>query len=496
MVRHIRVLLALAVLAPLMAWASPAAAESRELIVNGYFRSDPTADWHAQDYSALNSQYGVTYTPIATQPINWWGGGGYTGQDNNFITLGSHGVDLETVSQLVMLPANATNIKVRAYYLMYPSSTLPQLTLSAVGAARGVKCDVTAPAEGSYTWSAMSCTLPEGSSGQVNIVIKSFGSTVAYVSGISVTVDVPSSPPAPAPVVTPPVISLTSPTNGSTVQSGSVTIAGTIKSPSSELTNYYYWYNEKPYYFTLDAQGNFSVPVTLTSSDNWFVFVANNRYGLESRQAYQIKYKPTPRVLGVSTSSSTLTSIILKNGKFQLKKGTTTKTIQPFPGYTGKIYAKRIEVAPDEIYFIFVALDAGKAGKMVIYNQDGNVTDRNAPFGAFKPGYNVSMLVSKVTSQVFIAVAPKKWGNSVSLFEIQAGKFVYIEKAVVGKKTSGDLRVKLMSPDGQSVVLATGIMGKKATRKSWRYSEFTNSFIRTVGSDRHVRMNKTALSWK
>ncbi len=106
------------------------------------------------------------------------------------------------------------------------------------------------------------------------------------------------------------------------------------------------------------------------------------------------------------------------------------------------------------------------------------------------------MVVYPMTNQVFLAVAPKKWGTSVSIFEITSGRFMYVNSYAVGKKTNGDLRVKLLSLNNEKLVLITGMVGKKTTLKSWQYSEFLSQFSRTVSNDRHVKMKKTVVSWR
>ena len=209
-----------------------------------------------------------------------------------------------------------------------------------------------------------------------------------------------------------------------------------------------------------------------------------------------MKYTPRPRVLGISTSASTVSVVVLKNGKFQIKNNGKAFTIQPFPGYRGGIYTKRIELTPSEVYFVFAATDAGDHGGLVIYNQDGVRTDRNKPFGNFKPGYNVSIASLPNSQLISLVVAPKKWGKNVSIFQIVNGKFKFVNSAAVTTKTTGDILVKLIPVSHDSLYLGAALKGQPTTRKFWTYSAMQGQFMRTLAQDKHLRLKAGNIGWQ
>ncbi len=93
--------------------------------------------------------------------------------------------------------------------------------------------------------------------------------------------DFPDTTPA---AVTPMTLSITSPTNGSTVTSSSVSVRGRTV-PKADV-----FVNELE--GKADASGNFAISVTLDEGENYFVVLANDEFGNAAEAELTVSYAP------------------------------------------------------------------------------------------------------------------------------------------------------------------------------------------------------------
>lgn len=294
----------------------------------------------------------------------------------------------------------------------------------------------------------------------------------------------------------PPTLEIKTPVWGSTVNTATVTVAGTVGDQETGMKSLEYDLGGGKWTpVSFDAQGNFSATVNLVAGKNVIPFRALDRGENYTWRYYELTYKSTGQVLGAMTAMPQVSNIATAAGVLKIMYQEKQITIKPFPGCRGNLSARQIDASDGSVYYLVATLDRCVTGGIKLYTAAGKLVQTLAPFGSFKPGYNLSMTVDQDSGRVWLAVAPKLYGSTVSIFQFRSHRLKFVNSVQVTKKTLGNLRVKFLPLYSDAVGLVTIINGKPATLKVWQYNVEQHQFLQDKTFDlEQIRVTTKAIS--
>ncbi|MFH1235972.1 MAG: hypothetical protein V1685_03470 [Parcubacteria group bacterium] len=293
----------------------------------------------------------------------------------------------------------------------------------------------------------------------------------------------------------PPVLYLTSPVWGSTVITSAVQIAGSasdietgLQSVEVDPSN-----NGKWIPVTVDSKGDFSVNLTLSPGKNVIPFRATDNGQNITWRYYEMTYQPGV-VLGVATVQPMVTTLTASSGKMTIGSGSQRKTLTPFSGYHGDLWARRVKTDDGSVFYVVATTKSNTHGGMKVFNAAGKLVQTLNPFGSFKPGYNLTMSIDRATNRIFLAVAPRRYGSNVTIDEFTNGQLRFVATLPV-TTLLGNVRTKFVSAGNDPLRLVTVVDGKMKTLKVWEFSSTRNAFQRDLSFDtRRVRVTSSSIS--
>jgi hypothetical protein len=293
----------------------------------------------------------------------------------------------------------------------------------------------------------------------------------------------------------PPTLDITSPEWGSTVQTSTVTINGKASDSETGLKSVEIERNGAWSPVAVDANGQFSVQTTLTAGKNIIPIRALDNGQNYTWRYYELTYH-AGTVLGAETAQPTVTHLKTASGKVVIGQGTHKKTFQPFSGYTKGLWGRRVQTANGKIFYVVATTDAGARGGMKVLNAAGKTVQNIKPFGSFKPGYNVTMMVDESSNRIFLAVAPKQYGTVVTIDEFRDGELHFVT-TLQATTLAGNLRAKFLASGTDPLRLITVVDGRIKTIKAWKYAASKNVFSRDRSFDTNlVRVTSSSISLK
>ncbi len=181
---------------------------------------------------------------------------------------------------------------------------------------------------------------------------------------------------------------------------------------------------------------------------------------------------PSGRVLGVETTIPTISTVKSGNGAMRSTVGNVTRVLRPYGhGYTGALFAKRVDFGADGVVFLAAPKEATRKGEVLLYNEDGRVVDRARPSSALtQEGLHASITVFANT--VYLAVGERR-GTSSAIYTVD---------------TRGMHRVQTMTPLGASRKGALLVRFLRA----YRNGDIGLALIARRGRTNTVRMYKYA----
>lgn len=478
---QLRISLALAVLLAPIILARPTKAltlETQDLIKNGNFETQPATDWVSVNGFPDNSEQ-----PAAPY-VGSWGAGSARG-GNYSARVGYSGGYAEVVRQSIFIPENSKNIVVSFWYLKGQSSTQSSLYIFAAGQTQS--CRTTAEKTASSIWRKVSCILPDGTNGRVTVDIAAYLGERSYVDDVSATAEVPEA--------TPPIVKINGPTPSSLVYDQVVTVQGSAIDSGSGLASLSYAQDGQTKPVAVDVNGLFSFSLTLRTGVNNISLDAADKNFNHTYLSYQLTYYPRVQIMNFGLETPIAQVSRLSQSKFSIWSKGVNGIVTPFPKYSGQVWSKQITIG-QEPYFIFAASQASLGGGITLYKGSGQRLQWVEPFGSFKPGYNATIGTDPVSGKVFLAVAPKKWGGTISIFELTNDKLVYVNSLRVAKKTTGNLRVSFITRRDNSLLLISAVAKKSSTKKAWVYDIPKKKFVRSIAPAAQITVKGTSVTFK
>lgn len=272
-----------------------------------------------------------------------------------------------------------------------------------------------------------------------------------------------------------PVIS--SPANGSIVNTAQVTVVGSVVDAVSTQT-----IMVNGVQAVIGAGGTFSMATPLTLGVNTITVSATDAAGNNGSSAIIVTYQaPLPRVLGVSTTKPSVVKGKVVGSTYSYKLDGKKITITPFGSdYKGTLWARKFDFGSDLGFVtVFVPLDTYAKGAIRVYDENGKIVQMAQPFGGYTTtGFNVSVATDSASNKVFLAIGKKSKGNTVRVYEVTNDKMKVVDTLTVSSSKGNVVPVLMVRMYSDSVGLATMVNGKKSTLRAYHYSLVTGHFVR------------------
>jgi hypothetical protein len=205
-------------------------------------------------------------------------------------------------------------------------------------------------------------------------------------------------------------------------------------------------------------------------------FTAPQTYTVTAEDASTQAYLVT---VTVSPPSTTLVTLKPKSGAVKIKVGSLTKTLKPFgTTYKGGLWAKQIKYSRTHSHYVVIPTSAYSKGSIRYYNEKGKITQTVKLSGLYAPlGMTAAMVLQPSNNKVYLAVAFKKTGYTVRIYEVTKTRLVSVSNVSALKKTSPGTIIlgflKLYSDDYGLTTLKSGAK----TWKTWKYSSAKRKWL-------------------
>lgn len=196
-----------------------------------------------------------------------------------------------------------------------------------------------------------------------------------------------------------------------------------------------------------------------------------------------------PALTQAATPMPTITTIKLTNGAYKTTINGKKVTLKPFSGYTGAVWAKRVNFGANlGLVYLFVPQASGTPSILKYYDTfDGKMRSLTPFFGNHTLGYNVTIAVQASSKKVYLAFGTKAVGASTRVIEItRKGNNQVNNPTVADTEDKGQVIVQFLKIYGKDYGLATMIADNPATLKVWKYSKSTSRFDEDTAFDKNV----------
>jgi len=190
-----------------------------------------------------------------------------------------------------------------------------------------------------------------------------------------------------------------------------------------------------------------------------------------------------------AVSKPTITTITLTKGAYKTTINGKKLTLKPFPGYSGLVWAKKVNFGKNLGYaFLFVPQASGTPSVLKYYNTNiGQMRSLTPFYGDHTLGYNVDVVVQPKTKKVYIVFGTKSVGASARITEIgRKGNTWVNNPTVASTENKGVVLVKFLKLYTNEYGLVTMISGNSSTLKVWKYSSSTHRFDEDTSYDKSL----------
>lgn len=291
----------------------------------------------------------------------------------------------------------------------------------------------------------------------------------------------------------PPILEYENPAWGSTVTTSAIQVVGNARDNETGLKAVEVKLDGQWVPVPVDANGRFRTSLNLSPGKNVVRFQAIDHGQNITWSDYEITYHEAGTVLGATTVRPTVTTLRSSGGRLPIGQGAMKKIITPFRGYEKGLWARRVKTADGSIFYVVASTEKSERGGMKVLNAAGKTLQVIKPFGNYKPGYNLTMSVDQSTEKIFLAVAPRQFGSTVTIDEFRDGRLHFVA-TMHATTLSGNMRVKFVSDGSDALRLVTVVDGRMKTLKMWKYSAAKKTFTRDLGFDtRRVRISSSSI---
>jgi hypothetical protein len=199
-----------------------------------------------------------------------------------------------------------------------------------------------------------------------------------------------------------------------------------------------------------------------------------------------------------AATAPTITKIYPTSGHYSITTPSGRVTITPFSGYTGRIWARKINFGTNGKVYMFVPREAYTAGEVVLYDGNGEEISRLLAFGTGTfHGFNPSIVVDRSNKRVYFAVARNAVSASARILRVRpTGLTTMNSVTAVGTSDKGNVLVQFLKPsDRRHPILVTMIASNRSTMKIWKYNETHGQYVRdTVFNTSRIRVEGSTIT--
>ena len=179
----------------------------------------------------------------------------------------------------------------------------------------------------------------------------------------------------------------------------------------------------------------------------------------------------------------TLEKVKLVNNTLTIKVGSKNVVLRPFIGYRGAVLARKavVDRKSNPMYF-FVATEKMGSPSLVVYNSSGKLLIRQALKTISVGGLQVEVVANPASLSIYLAVAAKTSGLSVSFYNISKSGFKAFNRLTTNSG-KGTLLFKWLKTYADEYGLVSLVKNTTGSPRVWRYSTSKKIFLRDTKYD-------------